>query len=444
MIAFRISLTVSLDLFLQLTFRGPVCYTLREMSAPILSLSVEQQIELIARGTFDIVPKAELKAKLLKSAKDGKPLQIKLGLDPTAPDIHLGFAVVLRKLRQFQDLGHEVVIIIGDYTALIGDPSGRSTTRPMLSSEEIAANGQTYVTQLAKVLDAEKTIVRFNSEWLGKLSFADLVGLASKMTVAQVLQREDFANRFSQGHPISLHELLYPLAQAYDSVAIHADVEMGGQDQTFNNLAGRALQKELGQEPQVVLLMPLLVGLDGVKKMSKSLGNYVGISEAPAEMFGKLMSISDALMPTYYELCTDVSMNDVRTLTDANATHPREAKKRLAREIITLYHSADDAQAADDEFERVHREHQVPDDMPEVAVPAEICDADGHARVTALLVAAGLAPSSGEAKRLVQQGGVSVDGAKISDPAGLLRVQTGQVVKVGKNRFARLLAPVGV
>jgi len=413
------------------------------MPAPITSLSIDQQIEMLARGTADIVPKAELKAKLLKSAKDGKPLQIKLGLDPTAPDIHLGFAVVLRKLRQFQDLGHEVVIIIGDYTALIGDPSGRSTTRPMLSSEEIAANGQTYVAQLAKVLDAEKTIVRFNSEWLGKLSFADLVGLASKMTVAQVLQREDFANRFSQGHPISLHELLYPLAQAYDSVAIRADVEMGGQDQTFNNLAGRALQKELGQEPQVVLLMPLLVGLDGVKKMSKSLGNYVGISEAPTVMFGKLMSISDELMPTYYELCTDVPMDEVRTLTDASATHPREAKKRLAREIITLYHGAEDAQAADDEFERVHKEHQVPDDIAEVAIPSEICDADGHVRVTALLVAAGLAPSSGEAKRLVQQGGVSVDGAKLSDPAGVLLVQTGQVVKVGKNRFARLLAPVG-
>ena len=413
------------------------------MPAPITSLSIDQQIEIIERGTADIVPKAELKAKLLKSAKDGKPLQIKLGLDPTAPDIHLGFAVVLRKLRQFQDLGHEVVIIIGDYTALIGDPSGRSTTRPMLSSEEIAANGQTYVTQLAKVLDAEKTVVRFNSEWLGKLSFADLVGLASKMTVAQVLQREDFANRFSQGHPISLHELLYPLAQAYDSVAIRADVEMGGQDQTFNNLAGRALQKELGQEPQLVLLMPLLVGLDGVKKMSKSLGNYVGISEAPSVMFGKLMSISDELMPTYYELCTDVPMAEVRTLTDANVSHPREAKKRLAREIITLYHGAEAAQAADDEFERVHKEHQIPDEMPEIAVPSEICDADGHARITALLVAGGLAPSSGEAKRLVQQGGVSVDGSKLSDPAGTLLIQTGQVIKVGKNRFARLLAPVG-
>ena len=396
---------------------------------------------MIARGTFDIVPKAELKAKLLQSAKDGKPLQIKLGLDPTAPDIHLGFAVVLRKLRQFQDLGHEVVIIIGDYTALIGDPSGRSSTRPMLTTEEIAANGQTYVTQLAKVLDVDKTIVRFNSEWLGKLSFADLVGLASKMTVAQVLQREDFATRFSQGQPISLHELLYPLAQAYDSVAIRADVEMGGQDQTFNNLAGRALQKEMGQEPQVVLLMPLLVGLDGVKKMSKSLGNYVGISEAPTVMFGKLMSLSDPLMPTYFELCTDVPMEEVRVLTDDGATHPREVKKRLAREIITLYHGAEAAQAADDEFERVHKEHQVPDDLPDFAVPSELCDADGRVRLTALLVAAGLALSSGEAKRLVQQGGVSVDGLKLPDPAGMLLVESGQIVKVGKNRFVRLLAP---
>jgi len=406
-------------------------------------LSIDQQMELIARGTFDIVPKPELKSKLEKSAKEGRPLQIKLGLDPTAPDIHLGFAVVLRKLRLFQDLGHIVVIIIGDYTALIGDPSGRSTTRPMLSSEEIAANGKTYVEQLAKVLDREKTVVRFNSEWLGKLSFADLVQLASKMTVAQVMQRDDFKDRFSQGQPISLHELLYPLAQAYDSVAIHADVEMGGQDQTFNNLAGRALQKELGSEPQVVLLMPLLVGLDGVKKMSKSLGNYVGISEPPAGMFGKLMSISDGLMPTYYELCTDIPMDEVRVLTDAGRTHPREAKKRLAREIITLYHGAGAAQAADDEFERVHRQHEVPDDMPEVAVPDEICDAAGHARVTALLVASGLAPSSGEAKRLIGQGGVSIDGEKVTDPAGTVLIQSGQVVKVGRNRFARLIAPVG-
>ncbi len=398
---------------------------------------------LLARGTTEIVPLTELKAKLEHSAKVGRSLQVKLGLDPTAPDIHLGFAVVLRKLRQFQDLGHEVVIIIGDYTALIGDPSGRSATRPMLSSEEIAANGRTYVDQLAKVLDPAKTIVRFNSEWLGKLSFADLVGLLSKMTVAQVLQREDFALRFGAGQPISLHELVYPLAQAYDSVAIRADVEMGGQDQKFNILAGRALQKELGQEAQVALFMPLLVGLDGVKKMSKSLGNYVGIGEAPPEMFGKLMSMGDALMPSYFELCSDVPMGEVAVLTDPSRTHPREAKKRLAREIITLYHGAEAARAADDEFERVHKAHEVPDEMPEVAVPADLCDAAGHARITAVLVAAGLAPSSGEAKRLVQQGGVSFDGAKVTDPAQTVLVQTGQVVKVGRNRFARLIAPVG-
>jgi len=406
-------------------------------------LSIGQQMEMIARGTFDIVPKNELRAKLEKSAREGRPLRVKLGLDPTAPDIHLGFAVVLRKLRLFQDLGHVVVIIIGDYTALIGDPSGRSTTRPMLSSEEIEANGRTYVEQLAKVLDREKTVVRFNSEWLGKLSFADLVALASKMTVAQVMQRDDFKDRFGAGQPIGLHELLYPLAQAYDSVAIGADVEMGGQDQTFNNLAGRALQKELGQEPQVVLLMPLLVGLDGVKKMSKSLGNYVGISEPPAEMFGKLMSLTDEAMPPYYELCTDVPMDEVAALTDSARTHPREAKKRLAREIIALYHGAEAARAADDEFERVHKQHEEPEDMPEVAVPDGICDAAGHARITALLVAAGLAPSSGEAKRLIAQGGVSIDGEKVADPAGTILVQSGQVVKVGRNRFARLLAPVG-
>ncbi len=408
---------------------------------PHAELSLDEQIALLSRGTADIVPLPELKTKLLKSAKTQKPLQVKLGLDPTAPDIHLGFAVVLRKLRQFQDLGHEVVIIIGDYTALIGDPSGRSTTRPMLTSAEIEANGRTYVQQLAKVLDPEKTTIRFNSEWLGKLSFADLVGLASKMTVAQVLQREDFANRYREGLPISLHELLYPLAQAYDSVAIRADIEMGGQDQTFNNLAGRALQKEMGQEPQVVLLMPLLVGLDGVKKMSKSLGNYVGISEAPTAMFGKLMSLGDELMPMYYELCTDVPMDEVGVLTDSARTHPRDAKKRLAREIIALYHGAEAASAADDEFERVHKEHQVPDEMPEFAVSADLCAPDGTARLTALLVAAGLAPSSGDAKRLVLQGGVSVDGEKIADAAETIAVRTGQVVKVGRNRFVRLLAP---
>lgn len=411
---------------------------------------IDSQVAAIARGTSDIIPLPELKRKLERSAKENRPLQVKLGLDPTAPDIHLGFAVVLRKLRLFQDLGHQVVIIIGDYTALIGDPSGRSSTRPMLSSEAIAANAQTYIDQLARILDRDKMQVRFNSEWLGKLSFADLVGLASKMTVAQVMQREDFARRFEQGQPISLHELLYPLAQAYDSVAIRADVEMGGQDQTFNILAGRHLQEQEGQESQVALFMPILVGLDGVKKMSKSLGNYVGITESPGAMFGKLMSISDEMMREYFTLCTDVPLDEVeRLLADAaeGRVNPKDVKKRLAREVVTIYHGPEAAQAADDEFEHIHGRQRdkdaVPDDAPEIPVPAEAVDAEGRLRLTALLVVAGMAGSSGEAKRLIQQGGVSLDGEKMTDVNHVVLVQTGQVLRTGKHRFARLLPPVG-
>ena len=401
----------------------------------------------IARGTADIIPRDELRVKLETSAKSGVPLRVKLGLDPTAPDIHLGFAVVLRKLRLFQDLGHTVVLIIGDYTALIGDPSGRAATRPMLTEDEINANARTYVQQLTQILSTERLEVRFNSEWLGRLSFAGLVGLASQITVAQVLQREDFANRFAQGLPISLHELLYPLAQGYDSVAIHADIEMGGQDQTFNILTGRDLQKSDGQPQQVALLMPLLVGLDGVKKMSKSLGNYVGIAEAPDTQFGKIMSIGDEVMPTYYELCTDVPLETVSALCDPAQTHPREAKKRLAREIVALYHGAEAADKADATFEAVHGKAKsadaVPDDVQEFAVPAELADPAGHVRLAALLplVAPDLAASGGQAKRLITQGGVSVDGVKITDPAATLLVQSGQIVRVGKSHFARLLAP---
>ena len=406
-----------------------------------MAFPIEQQLEQIARGTTEIVPLPELKTKLERSARTGRPLKVKLGLDPTAPDIHLGFAVVLRKLRQFQDLGHDVILIIGDYTALIGDPSGRSATRPMLSPDEIQANARGYIVQLDKILDPARTSARYNGEWLGKLDFAAVVRLASRMTVAQVLQREDFANRFALGQPISLHELLYPLAQAYDSVAIEADVELGGQDQKFNLLAGRDLQREMGQEPQVALMMPLLVGLDGVKKMSKSLGNYVGIDEPPGDMFGKLMSISDEMMPSYYELCTDVPLTDVRRLTDGAQTHPREAKKRLAREIIALYHGPDAAQAADAEFERLHGKAKsaeaVPDGMPEVAVPEAMVQG-GQAKLIDLLKAASLAATSGEAKRLIQQGGVSLDGKKITNPAALVPLVTAHVLKVGKSSFARL------
>jgi tyrosyl-tRNA synthetase len=294
------------------------------------SASVDEQVARLKRGTLAIVPEDGLRAKLEKSARTGKPLRVKLGLDPTAPDIHLGFAVVLRKLREFQDLGHTVVIIIGDYTALIGDPSGRSATRPMLSEDEIRANAATYVDQLARILDRAKTEVRFNSEWLGKLSFAELVRLSSRMTVAQVLQREDFAKRWEAHQPISLHELLYPLAQAYDSVAIEADIEMGGQDQTFNILAGRDLQKELGQDPQIALFMPLLVGLDGEKKMSKSLGNYVGIGEDPLTMYSKVMSLADAQMREYFLLCTDVPEAEFDTLLGEAASGPDQPDGRQA------------------------------------------------------------------------------------------------------------------
>ena len=410
----------------------------------IISLPPEltAALEKLKRGTDGIVPENGLEAKLLKSQKDGKPLKIKLGLDPTAPDIHLGFAVVLRKLRQFQDLGHEVIIIIGDYTALIGDPSGRSATRPMLTAEEIQSNARTYVDQLARILDREKTTVRFNGEWLGKLDFAEVVKLASRMTVAQVMQREDFANRYAQNQPISLHELLYPLAQAYDSVAISADVEMGGRDQTFNILAGRDLQKELGQEPQIALFMPLLVGLDGVKKMSKSLGNYVGIAESADAMYGKLMSLADEMMRTYFTLCTDVPLPEIEALiadAESGATNPKDVKRRLAREIIAIYHGMDAANAADVEWNRIHSAHQLPTDIPETVLSADLVQ-DGTVWICKLLVAGGMAKGTGEARRLIEQGGVSLNGAKITDTAAQLQWAelNDAVLRVGARRYARL------
>jgi tyrosyl-tRNA synthetase len=410
----------------------------REPISPELNANAKK----LKRGTTQIVPENGLEEKLAKSAKTGRPLKVKLGLDPTAPDIHLGFAVVLRKLRQFQDLGHEVIIIIGDYTALIGDPSGRSATRPMLSAEEIKANAVTYVDQLARILDRSKTTVRFNGEWLGKLSFAEVVSLASKMTVAQVMQREDFANRYAEHLPISLHELLYPLAQAYDSVAIEADIEMGGRDQTFNILAGRDLQKELGQDPQVAFFMPLLVGLDGVKKMSKSLGNYVGIAESPDAMFGKLMSISDEMMQTYFVLCTDLPEDEIEALLrDAagGAANPKDVKRRLAREIIAIYHGAAASVAADEEWTRVHSEREVPTDMPEVSLTADVAR-DGKVWACKLLAATGMAKSNGDAGRLIGQGGVSLNGEKIASPDAelVLRDLEGAVLRVGPKRFVRL------
>ena len=398
----------------------------------IALVTIEEQVQLLARGASLIVPENGLKAKLEKSAKTGKPLVVKLGLDPTAPDIHLGFAVVLRKMRQFQDLGHRVTIIIGDYTTLIGDPSGRSATRPMLTSEQIAENATTYVDQLSVILDKEKTDVRFNSEWLGKLSFADLVKLTSKITVAQVLTREDFKKRWDAGQPISLHELLYPLAQGYDSVAIHADVEMGGLDQTFNILTGRELQSdpEIAQDPQIGFFMPLLVGLDGVKKMSKSLGNYIGIAEPALSQYSKVMSLADDQMSMYFLLCTDVPLAQFEEI--LKAPNPMEAKHHLAREIVTIYHGASEASAASEEWKRIHSARQFPSDAPELTVP------ENPINIVALVRHASFAPSNGEARRLVEQGGVKVNGEKISDPSASVTIGDGDEFQVGKKSFARL------
>ncbi|MHB9038510.1 MAG: tyrosine--tRNA ligase [Armatimonadota bacterium] len=402
-------------------------------------LTIDEQFNAIKRGTLEIVPEEALKAKLKKSQETCKPLKIKLGLDPTAPYIHIGHAVVLRKMRQFQDFGHEVIIIIGDFTASIGDPSGKSITRPQLTAEEIAENAKTYYDQYCLILDPEKTRVVFNSEWLGKLSFADVIKIVAKVTVARILERDDFEKRLAEGRPISMHELMYPVCQAYDSVFLESDVEVGGSDQKFNILMGRDLQTQYGQEAQVGLFMPILAGLDGVQKMSKSLGNYIGITEEPKDMFGKLMSIPDDLMPSYYELCTDVPPDEIeqikKSLTDGTM-HPMDAKKRLGREIVSIYHSADAASEAQAEFERVFSHHEIPMDMPEVDA-ADLLE-DGRVWIVKLLTVANMAPSNSEARRLVQQGGVTIDGKKVADPLAKLEVEDGQVLRAGKLKFARI------
>jgi len=403
-------------------------------------VTIEQQFEAIRRGTVEIVPEKGLKEKLKKARETGRPLRIKLGLDPTAPDIHLGNAVVLRKMRQFQDLGHEVHIIIGDFTASIGDPSGRSATRPHLSTEEIKANANTYYDQYCRILDAGKTKVVFNSEWLGKLSFADVLSISSKVTAARILERDDFATRLAEGKPIGLHELLYPVCQAYDSVVLQSDVEVGGTEQKFNILMGRDLQSQYGQDEQIGLFMPILPGLDGVQKMSKSLGNYVGITEAPNDMFGKLMSISDDMMPQFFELCTDVPLGEIEKMKNdlsCGRAHPMEMKKRLAREIVAIYHSTEAAGEAQAEFERVFSRREVPEDMQQLEISPQDLD-DGKLRILGLLVTAGMATSKSEARRLVQQGAVTINGVKVTDPLTDVEPVDGQVLRAGKLRFARL------
>jgi tyrosyl-tRNA synthetase len=390
----------------------------------------------LRRGTAEILPEEDLAARLRRSAETGKPLRVKLGMDPTAPDIHLGLAVVLRKLRQFQDLGHEVVVLIGDFTAMIGDPSGKSETRKPLTAAEVRQNARTYEEQYCKILDPARTQVVFNSEWLGPMTFADVVRLTSRGTVARLLERDDFAKRFADQRPIACHELLYPFCQAYDSVHLRSDIEMGGTDQRFNILMGRDLQREYGQEPQVAIFMPLLVGLDGVQKMSKSLGNYVGVSELPDQIFGKVMSIGDDLMRTYFELTTDIPMPEVERLLSG---HPMEAKKRLAQTLVSMYHGEAAGEKARAEFERVFSQREMPEEMPDIVVPDSERAASGRIWIARLITLAGMAGGTREARRLVEGGGVTLDGDRVTDPAAEVEVRTGSVLRVGRRRFARLV-----
>jgi tyrosyl-tRNA synthetase len=401
-------------------------------------MTIDEQLAFLRKGTVEIIPESELRAKLEKSARTGKPLRIKLGADPTAPDIHLGHTVVIRKLRAFQELGHTVIFLIGDFTGLIGDPSGKTATRPQLTRDEINANAETYKSQIFKLLDPVKTEIRFNSEWMDKLGSDGFIRLASHVTVKQILERDDFSKRLNEERPIALHELLYPLTQAYDSVALEADVELGGTDQKFNLLLGRGLQKEYEQESQVAVIMPLLEGTDGVQKMSKSLGNYIGINEPPQEIFGKVMSISDDLMWRYYELLTDLTVPQIKQLqTAANAgeRNPRDLKVDLAKGIVTDFYSRAEANAAEEDFVRRFRHKEVPDDIEERTVATSPQGWD----LSQLMVTVGLAESKAEARRLMQQGGVSVDGERTTSSVVLAGAPGSSVLlKVGKRRFVRV------
>jgi len=393
-----------------------------------------KEMELLKRGTVEIFNPDELAEKLTQAAKSGKQLRIKLGLDPTSPDIHLGHTVVLRKMRQFQDLGHKAVLIIGDYTARIGDPTGQNETRPMLSTNEIETNAQTYLTQAGKVIDTaeDKLEVRKNSEWLEKLTLMEMIQIAAKKTVAQMLQRDSFRKRLQSDIDVYTHEFLYPLMQGYDSVAVESDIELGGTDQTFNNLVGRDIQRAFNQQPQVVITMPILVGLDGKEKMSKSKGNYIGVTDEPSDIFGKVMSITDEMMENYFTLLTGLTSDKIAELTDAAKTHPKEAKVLLGKTIVSQFYDEKAAEAAAKEFDKIFAEGQLPEDMPQVEISAESIS------VKKLLMQCKLVPSGGEAKRLVQQGGVSIDSNKVRDINEEITPADGMVIQVGKRKFAQV------
>jgi tyrosyl-tRNA synthetase len=401
------------------------------MSFPTLN----EQMDVIRRGTVDLLPEDELVKKIEKSIKDNTPLTIKQGFDPTAPDIHLGHTVGIRKLKQFQDLGHQVVVIIGDYTAMVGDPSEKNSTRPRLTHGQVMQNAETYRQQFFKILDENRTELRFNGEWFKKLTFEKIMELASKFTVARMLERDDFSKRYSGQLPISIHEFFYPLMQGYDSVMIKADVEIGATEQKFNLVIGRQIQKEYGQEPQVVLTLPVLEGVDGTQRMSKSLGNYIGIDEAANETYGKVMSIPDKLIYPYFELVTDISLDELKSiktqLEDSN-TNPRDVKKYLGRTIVRMYHGEEASKSSESAFEQVFVKKDIPDEMPEFSFEQD------KMRIDDLLIATKTATSKNEARRLITQGGVSVNGDKIEDAFTEVELSGEKVLKVGKRKFARI------
>ncbi len=400
-------------------------------------MNLTEQLKIIKRGTVEILTEDELTKKLEKSISTGVPLKVKAGFDPTAPDIHIGHTVLIHKMRQFQELGHEIIFLIGDFTAMIGDPSGRSEVRKPLSRDEVVKNSLTYQKQIFKILDEKKTKVVFNSQWMDKLSLAALIELTAKYTVARMLERDDFSKRYKSQHPISIHEFLYPLIQGYDSVALKADIELGGTDQKFNLLVGRELQRDYGQEQQVVITMPLLEGTDGVQKMSKSLGNYIGITEPPKEMFGKIMSISDELMMRYYELLSDITVDELEGLRKGikdGSVHPMMLKKRLASEIIRRFHSEIEASDAQREFEKVFSQRELPDDMPVVELKW-----DGDELWLPRIISTAIPPtSSSEARRLIKEGAVTVNGERVTDIEKKLK-RAEYIIKVGKKRFVKVV-----
>lgn len=401
-----------------------------------MEMSLEKQLEIIKRGTVEIVPMDELVKKLKNAIEKNQPLKVKLGLDPSAPDIHLGHTVVLQKLKQFQDLGHEIILIIGDFTGRIGDPTGKSITRKQLTEEEINSNAETYKKQIFRILDPDKTTVVYNSHWLSEFKFEDVIRLAAKTTVARILERDDFKKRYEDNQPIGIHEFFYPLMQGYDSVKLQADIELGGTDQKFNLLMGRNLQKEYGQEGQIALMMPILEGLDGVQKMSKSLNNYIGVEDSPKDMFGKIMSIKDELISRYFTLITPLGNDEIKQmeLEMANGKNPRDYKVKLAKMIISQYHSKHEADNAEIEFVNIFSKNQLPDVIPEVMLT--VGEVEGY-WVPKLLQILGLVSSTSDGKRMLEQGGVKVNGEKLVNDN--IVVENGMVVQVGKRKFAKII-----